>query len=1056
MLRSIIQSSLRARYVVIVLAAALVVVGLSRLKDMPLDVLPEFALPYVEIQTEALGLSAEEVEQLITLGMEQDLLNGIPWVQTIRSESLPGLSSIVIVFKRGTNLMQARQLVSERLSQAYVLPHVSKPPTIIQPRSATSRVMIVGLSSKKLTPIQMSVLARWTIVPRLKGVQGVANVAIWGQRDRQLQVQVDPKKLQDHKISLLQVLETTGNALWWSTLSFVEASTPGSGGFIDTHNQRLGIRHIFPIASPEQLSRVPIEGSGQRLGDVAHVVEDHQPLIGNAITQDGAGLLMVVEKFPGTNTLDVTEDVELALNELLPGLEGVDVNPHVYRPADFIEAAIRNLRVALLFGLGLLLLLLVGFFANWRTTLICFVSIPLSLLAAAVVLQWTGASLNAVVLTGFAIAIGVIAYDAIVDVDRVARRMRQADTRPGAANLPHAILEALLEPRRTLLYGTVILLLAGAPLYGMAGASAPFFRALALSYALAVLASMVVAWTVTPALCYLLLANAPADTGPSALVSGLGRAHSGLLARLVPNGRAAFAVAALLAVATLALLPGLRAGVLPTFQERNLVIRLGAKTGTSQPEMTRISGRVRLELMSITGVKEVSAHIGRAILGDEPVDVHSAELWVTIDPRANFGKTASAVQRVIDGYPGISHRVESYLGQVSEDINATAEDRIVTRVYGETEAGLRERAEQVRQAIADIPGIEKARIHTPIQEAAIETNVDVEAAQLHGLKPGDVRRAAATLMNGIVVGNLYEEQKIFEVVVWSTPETRQSLSSVRDLLIDKPGGGQVRLGDVANVHIVAASSVIRHDAVKRYIDVSADVEGRALAAVASDISHRVAKLKFPLEYHAEVMGDFALSDAARERLITFVIAAAIGIFILFQAAFASWRLAALAFASLPAALLGGVLATYATGGVLGVSSLAGLLGVFALAVFNKLVLIGRYQQLERRSGVRLGPELALQGAAESLPPMLLATFASIATVTPALLMGPLPGLEVIQPMGLVMLGGLVTCTLLDLFVFPAMFLALGVSSAREPDPFFESGTDRGLGIDAEPSGAAGQ
>jgi len=1055
MLRSIIQSSLRARYVVIVLAAALVVVGLSRLKDMPLDVLPEFALPYVEIQTEALGLSAEEVEQLITLGMEQDLLNGLPWVQTIRSESLPGLSSIVIVFKRGTDLMKARQLVAERLSQAYVLPHVSKPPTIIQPRSATSRVMIVGLSSKTLTPIQMSVLARWTIVPRLKGVQGVANVAVWGQRDRQLQVQVDPKKLQDHKISLLQVLETTGNALWWSTLSFVEASTPGAGGFIDTHNQRLGIRHIFPIASPEELARVPIEDSGVRLGDVAHVVEDHQPLIGNALTHDGAGLLMVVEKFPGMNTLDVTEDVEAALNELLPGLEGVEVNPHVYRPADFIEAAIRNLRMAVLLGLGLLLLL-VGFFANWRTTLICFLSIPLSLIAAAMVLQWTGASINAVVLTGFAIAIGVIAYDAIVDVDRVARRMRQADTGPGSANAPRAILEALLEPRRTLLYGTVILLLAGAPLYGMAGPSAPFFQALALSYALAVLASMVVAWTVTPALCYLLLANAPADTGPSALVRGLGRAHSDLVARLVSNGRAMLAVGALMAVATLALLPGLRGGVLPAFHERNLVIRLGAKTGTSQPEMTRISGRVRLELMAITGVQEVSAHIGRAILGDEPVDVHSAELWVTIDPHANFGKTASAVQRVIDGYPGISHRVESYLGQVSEDVNATAEDRVVTRVYGETEAGLRERAEQVRQAIADVPGIEKARIHTPLQEAAIETNVNVEAAQRHGLKPGDVRRAAATLMNGIVVGNLYEEQKIFEVVVWSTPETRTSLSSVQDLFIDKPGGGQVRLGDVANVHIVAASSIIKHDAVKRYIDVSADVEGRSLAAVATDISHRVAKLKFPLEYHAEVMGDFAQWDAARERLLTFAIAAAIGIFILFQAAFASWRLAALAFLSLPVALLGGVLATYLTGGVLGVSAMAGLLGVFALAAFNKLVLIGRYQQLERRSSVKLGPELAQQGAAECLPPMLLATFASVATVAPALFMGALPGLEVVQPMAIVMLGGLVTCTLLDLFMFPAMFLALGVSSAHEPDPFFESGTDRGFDMDARPSGAAGQ
>src|SRR5262245_6493327 len=359
MLRSIVQSCLKSRFVVVVLAAAFLVVGLLRLRDMPLDVLPEFSLPYVEIQTEALGLSAEEVEQLITLGMEQDLLNGVPWVRSIRSESLPGLSSIVIVFKRGTDLMKARQMVSERLTQAYVLPHVSKPPIMIQPRSATSRVMIVGLSSKKLSPIQMSVLARWTIVPRLKGVPGVANVAIWGQRDRQLQVRVDPKRLQDQKVSLRQVLETTGNALWWSTLSFVEASTPGSGGFIDTHNQRLGIRHVFPIESPAGLAQVPIEGSKQRLGDVADVVEDHQPLIGDALTKDGAGLLLVVEKFPDTNTLDVTEDVEAALNELLPGLPGVSVNTKVYRPADFIEMDIYNLGIDVLNGLGVLLIVIV-------------------------------------------------------------------------------------------------------------------------------------------------------------------------------------------------------------------------------------------------------------------------------------------------------------------------------------------------------------------------------------------------------------------------------------------------------------------------------------------------------------------------------------------------------------------------------------------------------------------------------------------------------------------------------------------------------------------------
>src|SRR5580765_6370808 len=303
MLNSVIQTCLRSRLIVVVVALVLMGFGIARLRHMPVDILPEFSLPYVEIQTESLGLSAEEVEQLITLGMEQDLLNGVPWLRTIRSESVPGLSSVVLVFEPGTNIMKARQMVSERMTQAYALPHVSKPPAMLQPLSATSRVLIVGLSSKTLTPIQMSVLARWTITPRLMGVPGVANVAIWGQRDRQLQVQVDPNRLAKAGVTLTRVLETAGNALWVSSLSFIEASTPGTGGFIDTENQRVGIRHILPIVSSTGLSQVPIEGSETRLGDVANVVEDHQPLLGDALTKGGPGLLLVIEKFPGANTL---------------------------------------------------------------------------------------------------------------------------------------------------------------------------------------------------------------------------------------------------------------------------------------------------------------------------------------------------------------------------------------------------------------------------------------------------------------------------------------------------------------------------------------------------------------------------------------------------------------------------------------------------------------------------------------------------------------------------------------------------------------------------------
>jgi Cu/Ag efflux pump CusA len=384
------------------------------------------------------------------------------------------------------------------------------------------------------------------------------------------------------------------------------------------------------------------------------------------------------------------------------------------------------------------------------------------------------------------------------------------------------------------------------------------------------------------------------------------------------------------------------------------------------------------------------------------------------------------------------------------------EDRVVTRVYGETEAGLLTRADEVEKAITGIPGIKETRINAPVKQAAIETDVDIEAAQRHGLKPGDVRRAAATLMSGIVVGNLFEEQKVFEVVVWSTPETRASVSSVADLLIDAPGGEKVRLGDVAKVRIVPASSVIRHDAVKRYIDVSADVEGRDLAAVAQDISGKVGQLRFPLEYHAEVMGDYALPKAARERLITIVIAVAIGMFFLLQAACGSWRLAALAFFSLPGAVAGGVLAALVAGGVLTVGALAGLLAVFGIAVYNKLMLINRYQHLERHEGEPFGPGLVSRGAIERLSPMLLATFAAAATVLPALFLGDVPGLEVVRPMAIVVLGGLITSTVLDLLLMPAMFLSLGVSATRERDPLFETQPGHGFGVATAPTGAAGK
>src|SRR5256886_5354861 len=424
MIRWIVGWSLKFPLLMLALAVAMILVGITQLRNMPVDALPEFAPPYVEVQTEALGLSASEVEELISFNLEE-LHNGTPFLQSMRSTSVPGLSSIVLYFQPGTDILRARQLVSERLSLAYALPNVAQPPVILQPMSATSRVMMVGLSSKQVSPIQMSVLARWNIRPALLSVPGVANVSIWGMRDRQLQVLVDPQRLQARHVTLDQIVSTTGNALWVSPLTFLNASTPGSGGWIDTPQQRLEVRHVLPISSPDDLAQVNVEGTKLRLGDVAAVVEDHQPLIGDDILDNGPGLLLDIEKFPGANTLEVTRGVEAKLNELRPGLSGIQIDTTIFRPASFIDLAMGNLTWSLLIGFLLLVLVLLAFHYHWRAALISLVAIPLSLVTAGLVLYLRGATLNMMVLAGLLIAVGIVVDDAISDVENIVRRLRQ-------------------------------------------------------------------------------------------------------------------------------------------------------------------------------------------------------------------------------------------------------------------------------------------------------------------------------------------------------------------------------------------------------------------------------------------------------------------------------------------------------------------------------------------------------------------------------------------------------------------------------------------------------
>jgi CzcA family heavy metal efflux pump len=1047
MMRWIIEWSMKFRLFVVALAIALVVVGITQLGNMPVDTLPEFAPPYVEVQTEALGLSAAEVEELITLNQEE-LLNGTPWLQSIRSTSVPGLSSITLFFQPGTDIIRARQLVSERLGLAYALPNVAQPPVILQPLSATSRVMMVGLSSKQVSPLDMSVLARWTIRPALLSVPGVANVSIWGMRDRQLQVLVDPEKMRVHHVTLDQIIATTGNALWVSPLSFLNASTPGSGGWIDSPQQRLEVRHVLPISSPKDLAQVNIEGTTLHLGDVAQVVEDHQPLIGDNVLNIDPGLLFVIEKFPGANTLDVTRGVEAKLAELRPGLSGIQIDTSIFRPASFIEMAINNLSRALLIGLLLLLLVLLAFHYHWRVALISLVSIPLSLLAAGLVLYLRGATLNAMVLAGLVIAVVVIVDDAVIDVANIVRRLRQHRREGSDRSTMRIILDASLETRSVMIYTTLILLLALLPVFLLQGMSGAFFQPLALSYALALLASMAVALTVTPALCLLLLRNVPLERRESPLLVRLQRGFEAVLGRIIRILRPAFLAAVALAAGAfamvgLAVLPSLGAPLLPSFKEPDILVQWQGPPGTSYPEMARITTLASRELRSIPGVRTVAANIGRAVLGDQVVDVNSAQFAVSIDPAADYDATVAAIHKVVAGYPGIRSDVQTYLKEKTRQVQTGSSDDIVVRISGPDLGILRSKAAEVRQALSQIDGA--VDVHTELQteQPQVDIEVDLAKAQRYGLKPGDIRRAASTLVAGIEAGSLFEEQKVFQVMVWGTPQARHSLSSIRDLLIDTPSGGQVRLGDVADVRIAPTPNLIQHETVSRRIDVGLNVRGRDPEAVVSDIKQRLLGIKFPLEYRAAVLGEYQDRQADQRRLLGFGIASAIGVFLLLQAAFGSWRLATLAFFTLPSAQLGGVLAAFATGSGISLASLLGLLAVFGIAARNSIMLIKHYQHLEQHEGAPFGPELVLRGTRERLAPILMTALAAGLALVPLVIFGDIPGQEIVRPMAIVILGGLITSTLLNLFIIPALYLRFGArsqagSSMETPQVQYES------------------
>jgi len=1053
-MRWIVKTSLRFRYVVAGLAFVLLYFGAISIGHQKVDVFPEFAPVSVEIQTSCLGLSPAEVEQLTTVPLEQ-ALQGVPGVYDVRSDSEPQLSAIFLYFRSGTYYLRARQLVQERLqATAHTLPTWCDAPQLYPIVSATSRVMQVGVTSSNINLLDLSNMAQYTIRPKLMAVPGVANVAIWGFRNKELMVEADPALMVANGVSLDTLESAAADAVDSGELKYTNGGVVGSLGAVASPDQYLSVHNIQPIVSPAQMATVPLgttsNGKVLRIDQVANVTWDYPTLAGDAVINGGSGLMLVIEKFPDANTIDVTNGINQAFAQLQPGLKGVSIDTGIFKQASFIETAIHNLTLAVILGCILVVFVLFLFLFQWRAALVSLLAIPLSLAAALIVLDLLHTDINTMILAGFAVSIGVVVDDAIIDMENIVRRIRERRA-AGHRNTPLTlVLDASLEVRVAIWYATLINIVAVVPVMVVGGLTGAFFQPLALAYGLAVLASMFVALTVTPALGLMLLGNAKLRPKDPPLMRVFKRGYHAMLMPLLGGGRRATertwrrtrwvfpAITALAIIGGIVVYPHLGEDLFPNFKEPDFLMHFVTKPGTSVQEQDREVANLQDQVRKVPGVTDVGSHIGQALLGEEVSGVNFSETWLSLSPNANYGQVESNLRNIAASYPGAFSDVQTYLHERIDEVltNGTTED-VAVYIEGPDITTLANLGNQLAAQMRKLPGLDDVQ-PAPL-EFVPEADVTVNVAQAakYGLSPGDVRRQAAVLMASEPVSTISTNNTLINVAVWTIPAARENLQDLEKLSIDTATGGHVQLGQIAKIALAPTpSQIIRNNSV-RMTEVDADVAaGTSLSSVSGEVKQLIAadeKTMVPSGYTLSLQGEIIEREAAQQHLIWYGIGALIIILLLLQAAFRTWRLAFLLLLTLPMALVGGVIIAWISLGTITLGALVGFFTVLGIAARNGILLIAHFRHLEEEEGVPFGRDLVIKGAADRLAPILMTALATALALAPLVINGNRPGQEIEYPMAIVILGGLLTSTVLNLFILPALYLAFGKKRERGKD-----------------------
>lgn len=1026
-MNAIIKWALQNRLIVVAISALLLVWGGYIALKLPVDVFPDLNKPTITILTEANGLAPEEVETQVSYPIET-VMNGVPGVSRVRSVSGIGLSIVYVEFDWGTDIYRNRQLVSEKITEAREQLPEGVSPFLAPISSIMGEIMLIAVSSKdgKTDALELRTLADWTIRPRLLTITGVSQVIPIGGGVKQYQALVSPEKLKQFNVTIEEV-----------STALEKSNANSTGGFVDAQSQEYLVRNLGRFYSIDELKQTVVayrNNTAIKLGDVADVQFGARIKRGDAGTNGKPAVIISVQKQPGASTLELTEKVDEAVKELQKTLPAdVEINPRLFRQASFIDNSIDNVIEALRDGAILVAIVLFLFLLNFRTTFITLTAIPLSFVVTFLVLWAFGISINTMTLGGLAVAIGELVDDAIVDVENVFRRLRENRHLPNPRPSLEVIYLASLEIRSSIVYATIIVALVFLPLFMLTGVEGRLLAPLGLAYITALVASLFVSLTITPVLASYLLPKMKAmkEEKDGFFVRFLKKYDEKLLHWTLRHPYKIMVGTVVLFALTMATLPFVGTSFLPEFNEGTLTVNVQAQPGTSLAESNRIGQISEKLILEVPEVISTGRRTGRAELDEHAEGVHYTEIDVDLkETDRTREEILASIREKLAVVPGVTVNVGQPISHRLDHLQSGVRAQIAVKLFGDDLATLRSKAEEIRNAINTVEGATDVSIERQVLIPQVRFNVDRAKAAQYGLQPGEITQTLETALNGRIVSQAIEGARRYDVAVRFDDASRNSIDALRNVTIDTPQGTQIPISAVATIENLPGPNQILRENAKRRIVIGSNVAGRDLGSVAQEIQQKIAtQVSLPEGYFVEYGGQFEATREATRTLSLLTIFSLVAIFFLLIKALGDWRSALQVMINIPLALIGAVIALLLSGGVFSIATLVGFISLVGITSRNGIMMISHYLHLMKEEGEDFTEEMIIRGSLERLVPVMMTALTAGLSLLPLAIAADAPGKEILHPLAVVVLGGIITSTLLDQIVTPAVFYKFGRPSA---------------------------